>query len=477
MGVGLRVDPSTTGYNKSSAQGLSIRFYYVGWGPDAGLIRMIEASGICGSFGTVGTSAWNKRAGMINYNEDLYLNASIRENMANSSARWTATYSMLGWEDPANDVWSGGWDIEVGAHTDYIPNIAGTQDTYLSPFNKYFNGVAGSSKMDTYIAALPPAQQTYEKTRDWNAPGSLTFNTNASVVLQAPAARNLTAYEAIVFDLNLLSSPWLVAKGITAKYGGGTMALKGYISTSATIGAAKEAEYNNNLYWGKLALGKGCYPQTQILAMYNANTKILNLSGGTTGLNVATIFNTDYWGGTATGQTTRVYTRGMPFIQLDVSPVSSYQVTVQPGVHMTGQNYWVKVTPLNCLGKVPRDGSGALLVNSSVTFSSNDGGVTWPGNGSVTKTFATTNASVWNTVRFSVVNDNTYVNVTDVMFNYAVGGSAVPSPSPPVSSQAMTGTSGPIVVLIPEFATILIPIVGVMAMFFIFRTKKRKREE
>jgi hypothetical protein len=485
-GVGLRADPSNSmvAYNGSKSvcnQGLSIRFYYIGWGPDAAVIRMIEASNICGSFGTVGTSAWNKRAGMVNYNEELYLNTSIRENMGNSSARWVATYSMLGWEDPADDVWSGGYMIEVGSHTDYIPNIIGSQDTYPSPMNKYLLDGTGTTIPDAYVPQVPKADFT--KTRDWRAPGAIVFNSNATVVLQAPAIRNLSAYEAIVFDLNLLTSPWLVAKGITAKFGGGTMALEPYQSTSSTAGAAKEREYRTRLYNGTLVLGHGCYPQTQVLAMYNANTKILNLSGGATGLTMGNVFNTDYWGGHV-GQTSRVYLRGMPFIQLDVSPVSSYQVTVQSGPYTIGVPYTVTVKPVDCLGKTPRNGTGALIFNGTVDFVSNmkiagvTGIATWPGGTS--KTFTTANATVSTTIQFQTypdANHNGYANVTDRAFNYSVGGSAVPSPSPPVSSQAMKGTSGPLTIIIPEFATVLIPIVGVMALFFIFRTRKRKREE
>jgi hypothetical protein len=466
--VGLKLDPG----NGTTANSLTIRFYYCGnSGIDAALIRMMEAGNVTGSIGKVGTSAWSNRGPIINYHDELTFNATIRENMGNSSARFTSTYQMLGWEDEATDVWCSGYDIELGTHPDYIPNVIGSQDTYPSPFNKYQLPGTGTTINDIYTG-------DFTKSRDWNAPGSLLFNTNASVCLQTPVIRNLTKYEAIVVDLNVLTAQWLVDKGWTAKFGGGTMALYPFKSANAVASVAKGIEYNNSLYWGTVVLGKGCYP-ANMTAMYNAATKILNYSGGTTGIKLGTFFNTEYWGGHV-GQTSRVYKRGMPFIQLDVSPVSSYKVTVQPGSpRQQNTNYWVLVTPLDCLGKTPRTGAGALMVNSSVTFSSNDGSATWPGNGTpTTKAFTTANASIWSTVRFATINDNTYVNVTDVMFAYSVGGSAVPSPSPPVMTQAMTGTSGPMnIIIIPEFATVLIPIVGVMAMFFIFRTRKRKREE
>lgn len=463
-GVGLKLDPG----NGTTANSLTIRFYYCGnAGADAALIRMIEAANITGSFGSVGTSAWKNRAPVINYMEDTYLNASIRENMGNSSVRGVAVYQMLGWEDESKTVWSGGWEIELGSHTDYIPNVIGTQDTYPSPFDKYQLPGTGTTINDVYTGDTT-------KSRDYRSPGALLFNTNASVCLQTPANKNLTKYEAIVVDLNLLSSAWLVAKGWTAKYGGGTMAMQGYQSASATLGPAKEAEYSNNMYWGSLVLGQGCHP-TNITTFYNAATKILNYSGGTTGIKLGTVFNVDYWGGHV-GQTSRSYSRGLPLLQFDVSPVSALQVTVQPGTpnYAVNSNYWVKVTPVNCLGKIPRlNGTAALFLNSTVKFSSNGVGTTWPGNGS-TVSFTTANASLWATVRWTGAKANAYVNATYEMYNYSVGGSAVPSPAPPVLSQAQKGSAGPLIVLVPEFPTVLIPIVGMMAMFFIFRTRRRK---
>jgi hypothetical protein len=376
---------------------------------------------------------------------------------------------MLGWEDDANDVWTGGYIIPLGGHPDYLPNIIGTQDTYPSPFNKYQLG--GSGPNDVY---------TGDQTRsyNWNGPGSLLFNTNASVCLLTPQVRNLTAYEAILADLNILSSPWLVAKGWTAKYGSQTMAMQPYASPSATIGAAKTDEFNRWLYWGVVKLGKGSYPQAQVLAGYNAATKLLNLSGGATGLAMPHVFNVDYWGGVPAGpgarQTSEIYTKSQPAIQIDVSPVASYGVALPAGPIMTNTDYWVKVTPLNGTGQVPMtQGSSSnpshYFFNGTVTFSTNSVGATWPGNGSTTKTFnnATVGGVVWNTVRFlnaDPVGTFSYVNVTDGQFTYIAGETPV-------------GSSGPITIMIPEFTTILIPIVGMMAIFFVFRSRKKKREE
>ena len=481
--VSMRMDPQST--NGTTRNSLALRVYMMGWGPDAALIRMLEQANITGSIGksgSIGTpgfynNQFSNRGGFANYGEDVYVNCSIRERMANSTWREVVTYTMIGWEDEANDVWTGGYMIPLGAHADYIPNIVGTSDTYPSPMNKYQLGGAGPN--DLY---------TLDQTRsyNWNGPGAVLFNTNASVCLVAPLVRNLTKYEAIIVDLNILSSPWL--SNVKDKYGGQTMAMGPYASASMTINAAKTAEFNMNLYWGTVKLGKVSYPTAAALAGYNAATKILNLSGGTTGMTMPLVFGTDYWGGPGhalTGQNSVLYTHlGYPGIQIDVAAVSSYKVEIQPGPHVTNTNYWVKVTPLNATGWIPRNcsslayGAGALIVNYTVQFSTNNVGSTWPtglpapaiGNTS-SVTFAKTNGSRWTVVRFATANDaghNSYVNVTDGMFTY-------------IAAETQTGSTsnsiGPFKVSVPEFAAILIPIVGMMAMLFIFRSRKKKRGE
>jgi hypothetical protein len=482
--VALRLDPG----NGTSMNSLTLRVYMEGWGPDAALIRMLEASGLTGSVGKVGVGLWQNRGTMVNYGEDVYVNCTIRESMANSSFREVVTYSMVGWEDPSKTVWNSGWMIELGAHADYIPNLAG-QTTYPSPMNKYQYPGTGSTKLDLYTGDTT-------KSRDWRSPGALLFNTNASTILTTPQVRNISAYEAIIMDLNILSSPWLVAKGLTAKFGSQTMAVQPYQGTTATVGAPMTAKYTRYLYWGTVKLGQGSYPQTQMLGMYNAATKILNLSGGVTGLTFGNVFNQDYWGGN-TGQTSRVYTRALPFLQLDVVAVDHYHVDVDARMdgssgtapYMWNTNYVVKVTPHNASttlysgGAIPRNMNGRLIVNETVTLSSNNPGVTWPtglpapaiGNGtSVTFNNATNpGGKAFTVVRFGGADDNSFVNVTNAQFGFSVGGLN----GAPVMTQAMTGSVGLFVVLIPEFATVLIPIVGVMAMFFIFRTRKRKRED
>ena len=104
------------------------------------------------------------------------------------------------------------------------------------------------------------------------------------------------------------------------------------------------------------------------------------------------------------------------------------------------------------------------MCNNSVVLSTDNAGSTWPGNGS-TLTFAKTNGSVWTTVRFGTpMLWGIYINVTDGMFTY-------------IAADTQKGSIGPLNFMIPEFAAILIPIVGMMAIFFIFRSRKKKHGE
>jgi hypothetical protein len=453
------------GTSDTQCDALGIRIYVMGWGPDAMLVRELERAGVCGNSGTVpgAVGYWTDRVGLVNYPEDFWFNASIRESMSNTTWRQVLTYCMTGWEDDANDVWSGGYMIDLAGHADYWPNDFGAQDSYPSPMNKYQTGGAN----DVYTG-------TQQKSYNWNGPGALRFNTNASVCLFAPMLRNISAYEAYVIDLNLLSSPWLVAKGWTAKYGAQTMALQPYRGLTDTPGVAKFNELNRWLYWGTTKIGKGSLPQAQVLAGYNAATKLLNLSGGSTGLAMPLVFNQDYWGGRP-GQTSRIYTHSQPFIQIDVAAVHHYLVEVGPTPLFWNTNYWVKVTPLNATNQIPKTNgstsnpSHVFLNHTVVVTCPNDPAATWPGNGSSHLALAFNNVTwpsgvAFTTIRFGTGNDNTYVNVTDGMFTFVAG-------------DTQTGTSGPLFVDIPEFATVLIPVIGMMAMFLIFRSRKKRRGE
>ena len=472
----IRLDPQTnptmwnfSGTYSGGRQQLAIRVYWEGWGPDCAMFRMMQQAGLGGVVGTVGAGAtkaadgyWANRGAMLNYGEDVNINSKIARSRSNTTFSQVTVSNMLGWEDDGDSVWSGGWMINLGNAPDYIPNVIGSQDSYNSPMNKYrLNAMpAADAALDSVTWG---GTGTRERTTFWNAPGALRFHTNATISYGSPQARNLSAYEAIIVDLN-----------INTRASGQAMALQPYQSTLATAGASKTGEYARWSYWGTLKLGQGCYPQTQILAGYNANTKILNLTGTTAGINTAPTWNADWWGGRA-GQTDRIYTRGAPIIQLDVSAVDSYNVTVGgPEPRSVSTAYWVKVTPLNKTGVIPRNTAGRLIVNSSVTLGfSNSAGTTFASG--VTLAFNNVtwvNGTASTTVTFGTINLSPTTNVTalDTQFSsFAVG----------VGSQAPKGASGHFtVVAIPEFATILVPIVGMMAIFFVFRTvKKRKREE
>jgi hypothetical protein len=484
--ISMKLDP----LNYTSATSLAIRVYYMGWCVDAALERMIEAANITGSLHNGnkpywkinGAQAyWNNRATMTTVDaEDVYVNCSIGPRMANSTLREVT--GMTNWEDDATDVWSGGYQMSFATHTDYIPAIAGGI-RYYSPMQKY----------TTFITdAGPQGGGTVWKTYNWRCGGSTRFGENASVVAGSPNVRNLTAFEAIIVDLNLLSSPWLT--NVKDRTGGQGKAMVPHDGTSDNMNDAKTVELNGYMYWGVPKLGKGSYPQAAILSAYNPATKILNLSGGTTGMAMPQVFNVDYWAGQAArgGWYGRIQLNPQPQVQIDISPVDHWDIKlvktagnpdVPPYTILT--NYVVKVTPHNASrlvagvwngGEIPRTGANNLVVNETVVLSTNNPGATWPvgqpvpaiGNGT-TVVFSTADPYRYTNIRFATVKANTYVNASGQWFDYALMGGL---------TEATFGTTGAFAVNpVPEFTTILIPIVGMMAMFFVLRTRKRKREE
>ena len=96
--------------------------------------------------------------------------------------------------------------------------------------------------------------------------------------------------------------------------------------------------------------------------------------------------------------------------------------------------------------------------NGTVTLADTDGGAN---PASTSHLWVPGDNSVWSTTITWATAGNQYINATDTWFNLDV-----------------TGTSGAVPVsLIPEFSTLLIPIIGAIAIFLVFRTKRRRKTE
>ena len=195
-----------------------------------------------------------------------------------------------------------------------------------------------------------------------------------------------------------------------------------------------------NQYWGRMVLGKGSWPYDDIAAAYDPVTKTIHLEGPL-----------DFPIETQPG-TSDVLLHGVPAFMFDVSPVSYYTVEVT-GPHTTTLADTITITGYN--------GTGAIMptwYDGTVVLSDTDPGAD---PASVSHTWAPGDNGVWSTTITWQTAGVQYVNATDEWFDLDVSGS-----------------SGPISVsLIPEFSTLLIPTIGAIAIFLVFRTKRRRKIE
>ena len=202
-------------------------------------------------------------------------------------------------------------------------------------------------------------------------------------------------------------------------------------------------EYKQNLsasqYWGTMVLSKGGnYPQSVIESAYDPATKTITLTGPID-------FPTQKWGWGG-------LQFGIPCIMFDVSPVSHYEITSDlsdDSKYTPGVTFNLYVTAKNSTGVTITGWNGsvdlAATPSAGVTFGSTH--LTFDGSTGVVSTTVTISGS-----------DNVNITATDSWFPADISGYDV-------------------FVMIPEFSTLVIPVVGAMAIFLVMRTKKRREEE
>jgi len=205
-----------------------------------------------------------------------------------------------------------------------------------------------------------------------------------------------------------------------------------------------QANYLTNLatyqYWGRMVLGKGSWPYADISAGYNAATKSICILGPKNWVNE-----------TQTGHP-ELLLHGVPAFMFDVSPVSYYTVSVT-GSHTTTLQDTITIRGYNGTGAVMPTWYNGTVVLSDTDPSANPA--------STSHTWVAGDNGVWSTTITWATAGTQYVNATDQWFDLDVKGS-----------------SGPISVsLIPEFSTLLIPTIGAIAIFLVFRTKRRRKSE
>lgn len=408
----------------STSDTLLIRVYTLSWGVDALIQRFIEAANITGSFGTSDSMYWDgstrptNRGPFQDYGEDMYLNVSISPNMMNASYRQTCLYHMTAWEDPSSGVFSPAWMIEI-MHLDYVGNVDSPfpHNSYTSPFDRY--------DPNRYDNLLIP-----QITRLSLSPGTTHYDKNVSYWI-TPVARNLSQYETVIVSLDT--------------YGRDVIGIKPYRAANDNL-VTKKAELRGNFTWGRLSLGDGNFPRTEIRNAYDKQAKEIRLVGP---MDMSLAFNTDYWFDSVV-MGDRMLTHGAPMFILDVVPVDHYDVEVT-GPHMIGTMDQVRVIAKNATGHTVTswngtvnldctDADGVLDATSHAYDPSKNGGI-WITN----VTWGSAAGTYW-------------VNATDATWTLDI-----------------LGTSGPIpVILVPEFATLIIPIVGIMAIFLVMRARKKE---
>jgi hypothetical protein len=412
----------------STVDQLQLRIYTLSWGMDGLIMRFMEAANLTGSFGRM-ESTWSdlmygpgitkltNRGPFQDYGEGMRLEASIGPNMCNMSYEQTCQYHMTAWEDPSSGVFSSAWMLEM-MHFDYVGNciVPWPHMGYQTPFRVY--------DPDFYNSLGEP-----QVTRLSLAPGTTHYGLNVSYWI-APMARNLSQYETLIVSLDT--------------GGRDVIGIKPFRSANDTL-KWRLPELKANFTWGRLALGDGCVPRTEIRNGYDPITKTITLVGP---LTMPLVYNDDYWDDEqVTGS--RIYTHGVPMFIFDVVAVDHYDVTLT-GPHMTGQKDEVRVTAKNA--------SGATVTgwNSTVDLTCTDADASFD---SSSHTYdPSKNGGVWITnVTWGVAPGNYWVNATDSAWDLD-----------------LKGSSGFTTVIIPEFTTILIPIVGMMAVFFVFRSRKKK---
>jgi hypothetical protein len=392
----------------STEDNLVVRLWGYSWGMDAMMLRFMDVPGLMSNF-----NVWP---------EDWYLNGTITSSQADVQSRmvtfdhltsWTDYNSLLA-EGADGKTWAGSWMMEP-VHADWAYDDSGG---WVSQYNDY----------SAFAVNYRPGKEMW-------APGSNYYGTDDIHDLAqtaqgvaywvTPRAWDLVAGETI--EIKLADRFWAIEpyKGVATedfKAGGSTV---------------KVAEVMAHGYWGEMVLGHGPDASLYSEDYYDPDTKTITYVGP---MNFEDHHN-DMPAYSDLEQT------GSPNTILSVSRVSSYSMRiVEPGPYWVGETYTLEVTAKNYTDVTVTDWNGtvdlsvaqggAVLGSSSLTFDPVDGGV------------ATT------TIEFTTTG-TTVIEGEDNGF--------------PLDVEGELTVSG---VEIPEFPTLLIPVIGAVAVFVALRRRK-----
>ena len=311
----------------------------------------------------------------------------------------------------ANDF-IGAWALET-VHIDYIGNDAKTgHDQYPSPYDPYDPDVADVRRM-SYL------------------PGTTAYGTKVSYYV-APQTWDLANERLIV----VLPSSGISVVGYTP-----------YRGASDTMSQAKIDEYSAHQYWGELVMGNG-FPNSganDLKNYYNAGTRTITMLGP---INMPDNPNPD---------TPSILETGSPMFVFDVAKVSTFDLAIPgyPSPYPYGADLPLTVTAKNNTGATVTDWNGTALLSNTAGIAATFGATSHVyspnvtgDNGVWTTTIRWNSGSATSTVNASEQNRSLEVNAVVV---FSVG------------------------VIIPEFPTLLIPVIGAVALFVAFRRRDKKK--
>ncbi len=427
----LTMDPSSTPTN------LVLRMWGHAWGYEILWQRFLDSTRLSAA-GPSGLGAGIADF-FTTYAEDVYFNGTMGLAGSDIHLRETNVYKMLAWKD--SQFWAPAWSIETD-HIDATKNDAQNKPTtWASRYQLY-----GASS----TAVFPPKREF--------TPLSLMYNQD--VMMYRPyGGYNLTPFQNLTIKLPSQSQSVIgynTYNPAAPVFDDHLDTVKGLELNSSAITVNGELVlghgYPSLLYSKKVTsapTGPGTLPGTYT---YDNVTKTIRVTG-------PFIFNSVP---NPVPGYPRLNETGSPSWIFAVSKVSYYdvEITTAGPNYNAGQWYTLRVTA--------KDGAGSAVTNwnGTVNLFTNNLGTTWGANGS-SHTYVTPNAGVWwTTVNFGQVKSNTYINATDSMFPIDVFWAG--------PNQAVSGGSINVTTLIPEFPTLLIPVMGMAAVVAVLARRRKK---
>jgi hypothetical protein len=362
------------------------------------------------------SQTWGAEYLLMNYLEDV----GIEKNLMPSREDWNLNLTL----SPTNG------DVHERMTTTY--HMTAWKDTaaYNNPtwmLEPQHADYTAERLLDQRMSRFDPYYWTYyadtwRPTRLNYAPGQTNYGKRVHY-WQTPMDWNLTSDETLIIKL-----PSATALG---------WGIEPYLSSNFSVPGNAALEMQANGQSGEFVLGHG-YPGTLYSATYyNAATKTITIPGGST------------WAPNPNPGYPTILESGSPLFMLDISQVSHYNLSiVQAAPYYIGTSYTLRVTPWDL-------NNNPVRCNQTVELPA-VAGVTY---GASSHTFAWGEAYWETTVSFSLASTTYVLTSRDAYFYLDITDTA---------SFYVDGA-------IPEFPTLLVPVIGAVAVFVMFGRRKQKK--